>query len=301
MEALPSSAEQLPDTFPPRIRFRSSLRSGRGGNTALADLKRFNWSLTADKQVRECGHKFPAAKSGGARAVLDITIRCSRKWVCPTCGDFEADIRSRELGRRMVGWSRSGHGRAAVLLTLTQAHHYGDQLDCLWDRLNQGWNALTRGSGWRRDKNVYGIAGYVWVTEVVHHPHNGWNVHRHVVLLLTRRLDDNALLALRASLAARYIRGIAAKGGHALREQQDLVRVEVGSEIKLARYLFKGTQVRHFRNGSRTPMAILADLKSGVPDHYLWRDFCDVVSDGKRRTQTISSAHIDSICGIATY
>jgi hypothetical protein len=122
--------------------------SGVGsGRTDLEGLKRLGWSLTTDDKLRECGHKIPADKIRAARAVLDLTVKCRRKWLCPTCGDIGADIRSSELGRRMVGWTRKSHGHAVALLTLTQGHRRGDRLDDLWDRLEEGRSAITRGSG----------------------------------------------------------------------------------------------------------------------------------------------------------
>ena len=38
----------------------------------------------------------------------------------------------------------------------------------LWDRLGGGWAALVRGSGWRADREMFGLRGYVRVTEIVH-------------------------------------------------------------------------------------------------------------------------------------
>ena len=52
-----------------------------------------------------------------------------------------------------------------------------DGLATLWSRLEAGWAALVRGSGWNRDRLAYGLQGYVRIAEVVHHPTTGWNVH----------------------------------------------------------------------------------------------------------------------------
>jgi hypothetical protein len=170
-----------------------------------------------------------------------------------------------------------------ALLTLTQSHSTHDELDILWDRLGSGWAAVVRGSGWRADREMFGLRGYVRVTEVVHHPVSGWNVHFHVLLLLDEALDGQQFYELKARVTARFIRGIRAGGGAAGGDGQHLDAIQPRSETRLATYYAKGTTARWKSDGSRTPMAILADLNETGDGLGLWKEFTAAVTGTKRR------------------
>jgi hypothetical protein len=174
-----------------------------------------------------------------------------------------------------------------AFLTLTQSHSVEDELSDLWDRLGHGWAALVRGSGWRKDQEIFGVRGYVRVTEVVHHFRSGWNVHLHVPLLLVETTDDQQLDGLKDRLTARFIRGLRAAGGHASCDGQDLGLMRPGSESQLADYCAKGTMVWHSDN-SRTPMAILADFKETGDGLDLWKEFSVAVTGTKRKRHSPS-------------
>ena len=133
------------------------------------------------------------------------------------------------------------------------------------------------------------------VTEVVHNPATGWNVHFHVILLLDHELDQRCLDELRVSLAARFAHGVYCSGGQAAAAGQDLRPMAPGTEGALANYLFKGTTMRWFPDGSRTPMAILNDLESTDEGLALWDELTTAVSANKR-IQVITSRGIDSLC-----
>ena len=180
-----------------------------------------------------------------------------------------------------------------ALLTLTQSHCPDDGLAPLWSRLEAGWAALVRGSGWTADKRAHGVRGYVRVTELVHNAAAGWNVHFHVILLLDQELDEPRTRRLRASLATRFAHGVARSGGHAALDRQDLRPTTPGTEQRLANYLFKGTRSGSM-DGSRTPMAILDDLESTGEGLNLWDEITAAVS-ADRRMQVITSTRIDSL------
>ena len=91
--------------------------------------------------------------------------------------------------------------------------HPRDSLAVLWERMDAGWAALVRGSGWIADKQTFGLRGYFRATEVVHNPLAGWNVHFHVILLLDVPLDLFHLYVLKDSTSNRFAHGVARKGG----------------------------------------------------------------------------------------
>lgn len=254
--------------------------SGSADLAGLIELRAFGQALSDDERLRGCGRKIRRGNVGAADEVLDTVISCGRAWLCPVCGYRDARAKSRNLVETFSRWA--SQGGSIGLLTLTQQHTADDGLGVLWGRLEAGWAALVRGSGWRTDREVFGVRGYIRITEVVHHPDNGWNVHLHVPMLFGRALDNEQLCELEDHLTARFARGIEAAGGWAWRDGQKLTLVQPGSERRTARYCAKGaTSSPH--GGSRTPMMILADLKETGRGLKLWSEFSAEVSTVKRR------------------
>lgn len=256
---------------------------GLSGSVNLAGriaLREFGQALSDDQRLRGCGRKIRRGNVGAADEVLDTILSCGRAWLCPVCGYRDARAKSSSLADTFDRWT--SQGGSIGLLTLTQQHTADDGLGALWGRLEAGWAALARGSGWRADRETFGLRGYVRITEVVHHLENGWNVHLHVPLLFNRALDDRQLFELEDHLTARFARGVEAAGGWAWRGGQKLSLVQPGSEHRTARYCTKGaTSSPH--GGSRTPMMILADLKETGRGLKLWSEFSTEVSTVKRR------------------
>lgn len=262
------------------------VRGAGGGSTAwyyaseLWLLREFGKSLTDDRCLRGCGRKARRGGVGDADEILETTFYCHRAWLCPSCGYHADRNHHRQLTTTLKAWT--AQGGSVAFLTLTQSHSVEDELDILWDRLEDGWDTMVRGSGWRADQKSFGLRGYVRVTEVVHHPENGWNVHFHVKLLLDEELDDQQLCQLKDRLTARFVRGIRAAGGHASFAGQDLQPMNPNSENRLAGYCIKGTTVGRI-GGSRTPMEILASLKETGEGVGLWKEFGAAVTEKKRR------------------
>lgn len=248
--------------------------------------------------VKGCGRIIRLGVRGSAEEILERTVRCRRKWLCATCGYAAACDESVRLRQRLLGWT--AQGGAVAFLTLTQCHHVGDGPAVPWDRLEPGWRSVVQGGGWRSDRKRYGVRGYVRITEVVHHPVTGWNVHLHVLLLLDAELGACDLAGLKASIIRRFLRRIRRSGGHAEAGGQDLQPMRPGTEEQLANYCLKGTKPRWKRDGSRSPMAILWDLMSAGLGMALWREFTSAVTH-PRRMQVITSRNIDSLCGRETH
>ena len=257
------------------------------------ELREFGVRLSDHREMKGCGRKIRKGKVGSATEILEVITSCRRKWLCPTCGYTAWWRRAAQLKRRLRGWT--AHGGAVALLTLTQSHTLDDGLSPLWDRMEDGWAALTRGSGWTDNKRVYGVRGYVRIAEVVHSPTTGWHVHFHVIVLLDSELGRTRLEGLRASVAERFARGVARRGGQASVDRQHLQPMRPGTEARLANYLFKGTTIDRSDDGSRTPMAILDDLESTGEGLALWDELTAAVS-ADRRMQVITSPRIDDLC-----
>jgi hypothetical protein len=266
---------------------------GRGVSAARREaLRAFGARLSAHPEVTGCGRKYTKGRVGSSSEILDVTKSCRFKWLCPTCGYAASWQQARDVKRRLLSWTAGGG--AAALLTLTQSHCYSDGLAVLWSRMDAGWAALVRGSGWIADKQTHGIRGYIRFTEVVHSPVTGWNVHFHVILLLDRQLDQPRQNGLRVSIAERFANGVARSGGGAAADCQHLQAISPGTEGAQAAYCCKGTKIDTSYDGSRTPMALLDDLESTGEGHALWEEWTGVVL-GKGRRQVSPSAGIEKL------
>jgi Replication protein len=265
--ALSLDARKLPRR---RLRFRD-----------LLDLRTFGKALTDDERLRGCGYELPSDNIGDADDEIRRTTRCCDKsWLCGVCGYHTARNQSLKLAKILRRWT--SQGGSVVLLTLTQSHRSEDELEKLWARAEAGWSALVRGSGWRGDRKSFGIRGYIRITEIVHQSDNGWHVHFHVPLLLADKQDDQQLDALKDRLTARFMSGVRAAGGRASGNGQDLIPMRHGTERHVASYYAKGTKALWSSN-SRTPMAILADLKETGEGIGLWMEFVAAVTRTRRR------------------
>ncbi|MCB0933368.1 MAG: hypothetical protein KDB71_15900 [Mycobacterium sp.] len=171
-----------------------------------------------------------------------------------------------------------------------------DELDPLWSRQGAGWKAMARGSGWRSDRVMFGVREFVRITEVVHHAHQGWNVHFHAPLLLEHPIDEAGLAELKDRLTTRFTRCVENAGGAATGPGQDLQLIRPGTESRIAGYLAKGTTAS-WSDESRTPQAILADLMENGEGLDIFKEFSSAVNSTKRRRISPSQS-LDALMGL---
>ncbi len=262
--------------------------TGRITASRRCELREFAARLPNGGGPTWCGYKIRKGTAGSSSEILYATRWCGRKWLCPVCGYNASRKQMTRVQRTLRSWR--ANGGATAFLTLTQSHTPGDSLAVLWERMDAGWAALVRGSGWIADKQTFGLRGYFRATEVVHNPLAGWNVHFHVILLLDVPLDLFHLYVLKDSTSNRFAHGVARKGGYAAATLQDLRPVTPGSEELLAAYCGKGTTARTSK-GSRTPMAILDDLERTGEGYELWEEFTKAVS-AKRHRHFVASPRV---------
>lgn len=258
----------------------------------LLELTDFGKFVSEDQRLKRCGCKINRGDVGAANEIIKTTTFCGRAWLCPVCGYRAAREQFRKLEKTLRDWTI--RGGSLIMLTLTQAHSCRDVLGPLWDRLEIGWAAMVRGSMWVANKEMFGLRGYIRITEVVHRLRDGWHVHFHVPLLLDKSLDDEAMDDLKDKVAGRFMRGIESAGGRALWSGQDVRPVGAGSEHHLANYLSKGTQLRRSAT-SRTPPTILSDLKETGEGLELWSEFSAAVTDSKRKRYSPSHGLADTV------
>lgn len=261
-------------------------------------LSVFAGHLSGNRHQVWCGQPVPKGAAGSSREVLTTLSTCKRKWHCLPCACTAASAGAKSLRHNIQRWIWLGGDIA--FLTLTQSHTTADPLAELWDRLSRGWGTVTSGKQWTNVRDSFGIRGHVRVTEVVHRPDTGWNVHYHVVIFIDRGLGPNAELEqMRVAIARRFLQGVAEAGGTGTLAGQDIRPFMPGTAAQLADYCFKGLKVQRFadndptdRPRSRTPMAILEDLSGTGESHELWTEFAEA-SVG--RNQKSESRHLDRI------
>lgn len=258
----------------------------------LYALREFGAARSGDRQVQGCGRRIRLDHPGSARGVLDRFVECRRIWLCATCANRDSRRQAVRFTWLLRRWA--WNGGAICFLTLTHRHSLGQALLDLWGHRDAGWAEVVRGAGWRTDRRRYGVRSYVSAVEVVHHPMTGWNVHTHVLLFVDGRLDPPALANLKTSMVGRYRRGVERCGGHVDDGGQDLQLMRDGTEAALADYVTKGIRARWSPDGSRSPMAILADYREHDDRPVLWEEYVPAVTY-RRRQHLTTTKRIETI------
>lgn len=116
--------------------------------------------------------------------------RCGSVWVCPVCAGQISEGRRQELRKAMIAW-REQEG-AVYLLTLTNPHHHGDNLDQLLGGQKKALKYLWSD---RKPKEMFaslGKVGHITASEVTHGV-NGWHPHYHILMFFKGAINHKAL------------------------------------------------------------------------------------------------------------
>lgn len=119
----------------------------------------------------------------GERAGFGGLKTCGRSSVCPVCAAKVGSHRASEIEQVCSHFANG----TVVMLTLTMRHNIGQSLEYLWNGLTRSWKAATNGRGWRRERDNFGISGYVCNREATWGYDNGWHLHVHALLFF----EDN--------------------------------------------------------------------------------------------------------------
>ncbi|MHC1561998.1 hypothetical protein ACR9E3_23805 [Actinomycetospora sp. C-140] len=161
-----------------------------------------------------------------------------------------------------------------------------------WDVLGYAWAAVTSGSTWVKDSQLFGgLLGWARVVEVTDGA-NGWHVHVHALLCFADDVSAELVAAgVGARMFGRWRRALERKGFDASDEHGwDLRKAQLG-EGDLADYFTKmahevtgaaGKQGRS--HGGRTPMQLLAEAvetyeATAMARWWEWEE----ASDGRRQ------------------
>ena len=140
--------------------------------------------ITKEKDV---GIRYNETRS---TAHYDNLQRCGSIWICPVCAAQISEGRRQELKAGISKWTTEGG--SVYLLTLTNPHHYGDNLDQL---LTGQQKAIKYLWGDRKTKERFALLGKVGhiITTEVTNGKNGWHPHYHILLFFKNAVDIKAL------------------------------------------------------------------------------------------------------------
>lgn len=122
--------------------------------------------------------------------------RCGSVWTCPICSAQISEGRRQELKQGMEYWQGLNGakeiGGIVLLLTLTNPHHHGDNLE---QQLGGQKKALKYFWSDRKPKEMFkalGKVGHITATEVTYGS-NGWHPHYHILLFFKGAINTTEL------------------------------------------------------------------------------------------------------------
>lgn len=124
------------------------------------------------------------------KAHFDNLQRCGSVWFCPVCAAQISEGRRQELKDGITSWRKQSG--AVYLLTLTNPHHHGDNLDVLLSGQKKAIKYLWSD---RKPKEMFlalGKVGHIIASEVTHGV-NGWHPHYHILLFFSGHINEKAL------------------------------------------------------------------------------------------------------------
>lgn len=198
------------------------------------------------------------------RAFYSGLMTCGSVWTCPVCSAKITEQRRQELTQAVEAWR--SNGGSLVMVTITLAHHHGDELKKLLTALKDSWRRLKSGRAWLSLRARYQLAHYVSSTEVTF-GENGWHPHIHCLMFSTLPEPELDTDALKTELTERYNALLAQHGKYASDFYGLDVRIgddfcgEYASKYGLERELTKSIG-KNGKNGS-SPWQLLEQCQAG--------------------------------------
>lgn len=167
--------------------------------------------LLPNERVRFClRHRIDGAKGVEVKynekrekAHYSNVQRCGSVWTCPICSAQISEGRRSELKRGKEYWLGLGGameaGGAVYLMTLTNPHHHGDNLEQLLLGQKKALKYLWSDRKPKELLKELGKVGHIIATEVTHGA-NGWHPHYHILLFFNAPINAKALSNLLGSI-----------------------------------------------------------------------------------------------------
>ena len=109
---------------------------------------------------------------------------CGLVWVCPVCAAKIQKTRSEEVKTAIAK-----HDGSVLMATFTAPHTRVDSLSDLLDKMLSAYRYFTGSKAHKRLSDKYGLVGSIRALEVTYNFENGWHVHFHVLLFMTKDID----------------------------------------------------------------------------------------------------------------
>jgi hypothetical protein len=251
---------------------------------------------------------------GVVRGSYGGLAHCARLWECAVCAARIRAARAEQV-RAVVEWHTAQYGpQAAVLVTFTVRHHYGDDLASMSRGVARAFGKrFVKGEAWERFKARAELVGFIRAQDLPTHGENGWHPHLHLVML-TR--DPEALLRELPWMRERWAEDVVAELGQAAEPDGHGVDMR---PCHRAEYITKlGLELtgggKRARNGHRNPWQILEDVGAPALVHdertpeqvqadrvesiYLWQTYTEAMRGAKMLTWTRELREVrDRLCG----
>lgn len=115
---------------------------------------------------------------------------CGSVWNCPVCAAKISEQRRSELKQGIARHRKNGG--YVYLITLTNSHHYGDNLALLMSGQKKALKYLWSDRKTKEHFAAIGKIGHITASEVTHGK-NGFHPHFHILLFSDREVDIKAL------------------------------------------------------------------------------------------------------------
>ncbi|WP_225924658.1 protein rep [Pseudonocardia abyssalis] len=239
--------------------------------------RRSLWEWSSVPRQRKCG-RVPFTSGGGAVVRLSDAEDGNRRagvaglqscgsWSCPVCARSISAARAAEVAA--VLRSAVDQRCSVALATFTMRHHKGLSLRSCWDAIGSAWRSTTSGAGWQKDKDQFGVVGWLRAVEITHGEEHGFHVHVHALIVFDGPVSVELMGELGHRMFARWNRALGRKGFSAVEDRGGLdVRSvqldgdsidQVSTYISKAAYEAVSSATKHARGGNRSPFQILRD------------------------------------------
>ena len=226
--------------------------------------------LLPSERVRFClKHRIDSSESVTVRynertskAHYSNVQRCGSVWLCPVCAAQISEGRRQELKTAIKRFSKSNG--TVYLLTLTNPHHHGDNLEQLLSGQKKALKYLWSDRKPKEHLKKLCKLGHITATEVTHGK-NGWHPHYHILLFFKGWINIDKL----RSFIAEYWQHCCKKAGlkipskeHGCDLQHGTYAEQYVSKWGLEDEVTKG-HIKKGRAGGSTPFDLLRLSEDG--------------------------------------
>ena len=218
------------------------------------------------------------SKNEQGRAYLSGVGVCSNVWGCPVCAEKIGSKRAVEVSTAMSRHVVENKGWG-LFLTLTFSHKKKDKLLNILDRQSKASQEMRNSRPFKDAMQQLGYIGSIKALEVTN-GQNGWHPHTHEVMFINRALTPQELMDLKNVIYNQW--AYYCEKNHLGKPNYSGVDIQVPHNIDaMCDYVGKWgyelthLNIKHGKNGSRTPFQILSDLtkKYSFRDHMLYEEF----------------------------